>query len=162
MSRQFPSPIFNDKELITKLKIWRMRGDIIVFTNGCFDLLHAGHTYYLQEAALLGNRLIVGLNTDVSVKKLKGNKRPVIAENERAMQLAALHCVDAIVLFDEETPERLIEAVTPDILVKGGDYAAQEIMGSNYVIAKGGRIILIPLKDGYSTTTLIEKLRKIE
>ncbi|MEZ4826181.1 MAG: D-glycero-beta-D-manno-heptose 1-phosphate adenylyltransferase [Bacteroidia bacterium] len=138
---------------------WRAMGDRIIFTNGCFDLIHPGHIDYLEKAANLGERLVVGLNADVSVKKLKGENRPVMGEAGRARVLAALEFVDMVILFPEETPLRLIEMVSPDVLVKGGDYQVEEIVGYEWVKKNGGEVITIPLLSGYSTTSTIEKLR---
>jgi len=134
------------------------RGKKIVFTNGCFDLLHVGHVKYLQKARALGDLLVVGLNSDASVRRLKGEKRPLIEEAERAHILAALDCIDYVVLFDDDTPLRLIEAVAPDILVKGGDYRVEEVVGRELVEAKGGRVELVQFVDGRSTSRIIEKI----
>jgi D-glycero-beta-D-manno-heptose 1-phosphate adenylyltransferase len=132
----------------------------VVFTNGCFDLLHAGHVSYLEEARSLGDALIVGLNTDASVARLnKGPGRPVTPEAERARVLAALACVDRVVLFDEDTPLALITRVTPDILVKGGDYQVHDIVGRDVVLDRGGRVLALPFLPGYSTTALLERIR---
>ena len=134
------------------------RGKKVVFTNGCFDLLHVGHVKYLQKARQLGDLLVVGLNTDASVKRLKGETRPLIEESERAHILAALDCIDYVVLFDEDTPLTLIRALTPDILVKGGDYSVDEVVGREVVEAAGGRVELIQFVDGRSTSRIIEKI----
>jgi D-beta-D-heptose 7-phosphate kinase / D-beta-D-heptose 1-phosphate adenosyltransferase len=136
----------------------RARGKKIVFTNGCFDLLHVGHVKYLQKARQLGDLLVVGLNSDASVRRLKGESRPLIEESERAHILAALDCIDYVVLFDEDTPLRLIEAVAPDILVKGGDYLVEEVVGRELVEARGGRVELVQFVDGRSTSRIIEKI----
>ena len=130
----------------------------MVFTNGCFDILHVGHTRYLREAAELGNFLVVGLNTDASVRTLKGPKRPIVPEMERAEMLCQLEVVDAVVLFDEETPYELIDALRPKILVKGGDWATDQIIGSDVVINSGGIVKSLSLIDGRSTTNIIEKV----
>jgi D-beta-D-heptose 7-phosphate kinase/D-beta-D-heptose 1-phosphate adenosyltransferase len=129
----------------------------IVFTNGCFDLLHVGHVRYLQEAKKLGDVLVIGVNSDASVKRLKGPARPVQTEADRAEILAALGCVDFTVIFTEDTPENLIKTVKPDILVKGGDWKIEQIVGSDFVIAKGGKVLSLQFVDGKSTTKLIEK-----
>lgn len=132
----------------------------IVFTNGCFDLLHVGHVRYLQEAKKLGDVLVIGVNSDASVKRLKGPTRPVQIEADRAEILAALGCVDYTVIFTEDTPEKLIEAVRPDILVKGGDWKIEQIVGSDFVLAHGGQVMSLQFVDGKSTTKLIEKAQK--
>ncbi len=132
----------------------------VVFTNGCFDLLHPGHVAYLEQARSLGEALIVGVNTDDSVKRLlKGPGRPVTPEADRARVLAALACVDRVVLFSEETPLELITALQPDILVKGGDYQLEEIVGREVVQARGGQVLALPFVPGYSTTELLERIR---
>lgn len=131
----------------------------IVFTNGCFDLLHVGHVRYLQEARALGDLLVVGVNSDASVKVLKGPTRPVQIEADRAEILAALACVDYTVIFNEETPAELIRQVVPDILVKGGDWKIEQIVGADFVIAQGGKVLSLQFVDGKSTTKLIEKAR---
>jgi rfaE bifunctional protein nucleotidyltransferase chain/domain len=148
-----------ENELMKWLNIARLKNEKIVFTNGCFDMLHAGHVDYLNKAASLGNRLIIGLNADSSVSKLKGPKRPINTENFRALVLSALHVVDAIVIFDEETPEKLIKLIKPDVLVKGADYTIEQIVGADFVLKSGGNVELIPFLEGFSTTTLIQKMR---
>jgi rfaE bifunctional protein nucleotidyltransferase chain/domain len=136
------------------------RGQQVVFTNGCFDLLHPGHVRYLEEARSLGDALIVGVNTDASAARLrKGPGRPLTPEGDRARVLAALACVDRVVLFDEDTPLALITAVQPDILVKGGDYNIEAIVGREVVLARGGKVLALPLVVGYSTTALIDRIR---
>jgi rfaE bifunctional protein nucleotidyltransferase chain/domain len=151
---------FNTKESLQPLlKSWSDAGYKIVFTNGCFDILHRGHVEYLCHARDLGDKLVLGLNTDSSVKRLgKSPERPVNDEQTRATILAALACIDAIILFDEDTPYELISFVQPDVLVKGNDYKAEEIVGYDIVSAKGGKVMTIPLVQGFSTTKLIEKL----
>lgn len=129
----------------------------VVFTNGCFDLLHIGHVRYLQEAKALGDMLIVALNTDASVRKLKGPERPVQSENDRAEILAALGCVDFTLLFDEQTPENVIKAIKPDILVKGGDWKVEQIVGAPFVQSYGGKVYSLPFVEGRSTTNIIKK-----
>ena len=129
----------------------------IVFTNGCFDILHVGHVRYLQQARSLGTALVVGINTDASVRKLKGPTRPIQNEQDRGEILAALGAVDLVVLFDEETPEKLIHNVHPDILVKGGDWKPESIVGSSFVMSYGGQVMSLQFVDGKSTTNIIEK-----
>ena len=140
----------------------RGRGLRIVFTNGVFDLLHPGHVRYLQEARDLGDLLIVGLNADESVRRNKGPDRPITPERERAEVLAALACVDAVVVFPEDTPDAIIRNIQPDILVKGADWPADQIVGRDTVEARGGRVVLIPVEQGYSTTSIVERIRKAQ
>ena len=135
-------------------------GKKIVFTNGVFDLLHPGHVRYLQQARQLGDALVVGLNSDRSVRANKGPERPITPEDERAEVLSALACVDAVVVFDEETPHDLIAAVQPDVLVKGADWAADAIVGRDIVEARGGRVVRVPVETGYSTTAIVRKIRE--
>lgn len=138
----------------------RARGETIVFTNGVFDLLHPGHVRYLQAARALGDALVVGVNSDRSARALgKGPGRPVTPAAERAEILAALACVDAVVIFDEETPHEIVGALQPDVLVKGADWAEGTIVGADIVEARGGRVVRIPLAEGYSTSAIIEKVR---
>ncbi len=140
--------------------IWRMKGDRIVLTNGCFDILHRGHVEYLQEAAALGDRLVIGLNSDASVKRQnKGPERPLNDELSRAKVLAALRLVDAVVIFDQDTPLELIQAIGPDVLVKGGDWPEDKIVGADLVKARGGSVHSLKLVDGFSTTGLVERIR---
>ena len=145
------------KILVSK---WKDAGDEVVFTNGCFDILHLGHVDYLEKAQAKGNRLIVAVNEDASVSRLKGPERPINNQNARARLIAALGFVDAVVTFGEETPKELIEKLIPDILVKGNDYAISNIVGADTVIEHGGRVEIIALVDGYSTTNIIEKINK--
>ena len=152
--------ILEEKKLEAWLQDVRRNMDNLVFTNGCFDILHAGHVDYLQKARQLGDGLLVGLNNDESVRKLKGDSRPIVDENSRAMVLAALEAVSAVVLFKEETPGRLINQVQPDVLVKGGDYLAEEIVGYQTVIAKGGTVKILPFLEGHSTTSIIKKIKE--
>lgn len=149
-----PNKVLSRGELLQKVKQWRAAGERIVFTNGCFDLLHAGHVTYLEKAAALGDRLILGLNTDDSVKRLKGETRPLVAETDRARVMAALGCIDAVTLFDEDTPTELISRIRPDILVKGGDYTPEQVAGREYA----GRVEIVSFEEGYSTTGIIEKI----
>ncbi|MEX0982705.1 MAG: D-glycero-beta-D-manno-heptose 1-phosphate adenylyltransferase [Bacteroidales bacterium] len=132
-------------------------GQRIVFTNGCFDILHPGHIHLLSAAKQQGDILIIGLNTDSSVRKLKGEQRPVMDEHSRAILLASLWFVDYIVLFSEETPLQLIEEIGPDVLVKGGDYAPEKIVGSEFVRSRGGKTVVVPLLEGFSSTNFINK-----
>jgi D-beta-D-heptose 7-phosphate kinase/D-beta-D-heptose 1-phosphate adenosyltransferase len=136
------------------------KGKEVVFTNGCFDLLHVGHVKYLQKARSFGDLLVLGLNSDASVRRLKGESRPLIGEAERAHILAALDCVDYVVIFDEDTPLRLIETLKPAVLVKGGDYTPEGVVGKDVVEAGGGRLELVEFVDGRSTTNIIEKILK--
>ncbi|MFC2151518.1 D-glycero-beta-D-manno-heptose 1-phosphate adenylyltransferase [Bacteroidota bacterium] len=142
------------------LTYWNLKNQKIVFTNGCFDILHRGHVEYLAQAANHGDVLVIGLNTDNSVKRIKGDSRPIQDEYARAILLASLSFVSAIILFDEDTPYDLIKRVQPDVLIKGSDYKTQDIVGQDIVTAKGGRVVTIDFIEGYSTTTIIEKLKK--
>jgi len=139
--------------------MWKFQGEKVVFSNGVFDLLHTGHITYLTKAAKLGGRLVIGLNTDNSVKRLKGPERPVNDENSRALLLAAMFFVDAIVLFDEDTPINLITELQPDILVKGADYTIDRIVGAKEVIDSGGEVKTIDFVDGFSSTSIIQKIK---
>ena len=141
------------------LDAWRAAGESVVFTNGVFDLLHRGHVEYLEEARALGDRLVVGVNADASVRRLKGPERPLVPEAERAELLEALACVDLAVIFSEDTPERLIREVGPQVLVKGGDWTPDRIVGREFVESRGGRVLSIPLREGYSTSRLVERIR---
>ena len=152
------SKITGIESLQRKLAFWRFREKKIVFTNGCFDLLHLGHIDYLAKAASLGNILIVGLNSDRSVSAIKGPSRPLNDENSRLHIMASLFFVDAVVVFDEPTPHELIKAIQPDVLVKGGDYKKEDIVGYDIVTAKGGEVITIDLVPGYSTTAIEKKI----
>ena len=140
------------------LQTWKSQNRKIVFTNGCFDIVHRGHLDYLAKAAALGDKLMVGLNTDNSVKRLKGSARPVVDAYSRAFLLASLCFVDAVVLFDEDTPYHLIEAVQPDVLVKGADYQADAIVGADVVKKKGGDIVTLEFLPDFSTSSIIEKI----
>ena len=144
------------------LGYWRFHEKKVVFTNGCFDLLHQGHIDYLSRAADLGNVLIIGLNTDESVKRIKGEGRPVQDEYSRALVLASLRFVDAVVLFNEDTPYDLIKAIQPDTLVKGSDYKAEQIVGYDVVTQKGGNVVTIDYLEGFSTTGLIAKINSLK
>lgn len=151
--------IQNLNQLLTTVESWKSNNLKIVFTNGCFDILHLGHIDYLEKSKQKGDKLIVGLNTDSSIKILKGENRPINNEEFRGRMLAALSFVDAVVLFSDETPLQLIETLKPDILVKGDDYVTETIVGSDFVIKNGGKVETIELVKGYSTTNLIEKIK---
>jgi rfaE bifunctional protein nucleotidyltransferase chain/domain len=153
------SKIASVVEIQRLMQIWGMKSEKVVFTNGCFDILHRGHLEYLASAANLGNRLIVGLNSDTSVKRLKGEGRPINSMEDRAIALVSLHVVDAVVIFEEETPELLIKAINPDILAKGGDYAVDQIVGADFVKTQGGDIAIIAFTEGYSTTIFLDRLK---
>lgn len=156
-----PGKLLSRSELATVLAKRRAEGHRIVFTNGCFDLMHVGHVRYLNQARQLGDLLLVGVNTDSSVRSLgKSPARPIVPEGQRAEVLAALASVDYVVLFDESDPKRLIAEVQPDVLVKGGDWAVEAIIGRELVEARGGVVTTIPLVPGVSTTSLIEKIKK--
>lgn len=142
-----------------RLASWRVHDQRIVFTNGCFDLLHLGHVDYLEKARRLGDRLVLGLNTDASVSRLKGPSRPTQDEQSRARVIAALEFVDMVVFFDEDTPLELIKLVQPDILVKGDDYTVETIVGAKEVIAAGGKVETVPLVQGYSTSAIVNKIK---
>jgi D-beta-D-heptose 7-phosphate kinase/D-beta-D-heptose 1-phosphate adenosyltransferase len=145
--------------LFTALGARRARKERLVFTNGCFDLLHIGHTRYLQEAKRLGDCLIVGINSDASVRAIKPDGRPIVPQAQRAEVLAALACVDHVVIFDEPDPRNLIAAVQPDVLVKGGDWPIDQIVGREIVQARGGTVVTIPLVPDVSTTTLVQRIK---
>lgn len=142
------------------INLWQFKNEKIVFTNGCFDILHRGHLEYLLQAAALGHRLIVGLNSDESVSRLKGPTRPVNNIDDRAFALASLRCTDLIVPFEEDTPLELIEFLQPNILVKGGDYTIESIVGAKETLQRGGKVEVLSFKEGYSTTSLIDKMKK--
>jgi rfaE bifunctional protein nucleotidyltransferase chain/domain len=149
--------IFDHATLKNRLAMWRFLNNRIVFTNGCFDILHRGHIEYLSKARDLGSVLVIGLNSDASVRRIKGEGRPVQDETSRALLLASLRFVDAVILFDEDTPLDLIQLVEPDVLVKGGDYTGENIVGAEFVKARGGEVVTIPLVEGYSTSEIIKK-----
>jgi rfaE bifunctional protein nucleotidyltransferase chain/domain len=148
------------EEVILRFGREKRNGRRIVFTNGCFDLLHPGHIRSLELARGLGDALIIGLNSDGSVRQLKGEGRPVIAERERAEILAALECVDAVVIFDDLTPREVIARLLPDVLVKGGDWPGDQIVGREEVEAAGGQVVSVPVVPGYSTTAILQKIRE--
>jgi len=146
-------------ELLAQRAFWSKSKVAVVLTNGCFDLLHVGHVRYLAAAREQGGALVIGLNSDASVRRLKGPRRPVIPESERAEILAALECVDAVTVFEEDTPLQLIEALTPDVLVKGGDWPLEAIVGREHVVSRGGRVLSLPLVQGRSTSSIISRIR---
>ena len=146
------------EHLARLVRQWKMLSRKVVFTNGCFDILHRGHLTYLLQAADRGHHLVVGLNTDASVRRLKGEGRPVTDEYSRALNLAAQTYIDAVILFDEETPLTLIQTLQPDVLVKGGDYTEATVVGADVVKRYGGQVEILPLVEGYSTTSFLEKL----
>lgn len=150
--------IQSNDQLANTLALWRSAGDRIVFTNGCFDILHFGHLHYLADARALGERLVVGLNSGASVRRLKGPNRPINDELTRTHLLAALEIVDAVVIFEEDTPLELIKLVQPDILVKGGDWKPEQIVGSEVVLTRGGQVLSLPFVEGYSTTNIEQKI----
>ena len=155
------SKILKDHEELKRwLAYWNFKDQKVVFTNGCFDILHRGHIDYLARAADKGDVLIVGLNTDDSVRRIKGDGRPVQDEESRALVMASIHFVNAVVLFDEDTPENLIKMVQPDVLVKGSDYKAEDIVGYEVVTAKGGDVVTIDFLEGYSTTGILNRIRE--
>jgi len=154
------SKIADQKQAIETINGWKDQGREVVFTNGCFDILHLGHIDYLEKARALGDKLVIGLNTDDSVRKLKGEERPINPEYARARILAALSFVDMVVPFGEDTPLELISALLPDILVKGKDYDISNIVGADVVLAHGGKVETIDLVDGFSTTNIVQKIKK--
>ena len=152
--------ILSRDEAVAAVAAERLAGRTIVFTNGCFDLIHAGHVRYLREARALGDRLVVGLNTDSSVRRLgKGADRPIVPERERTEVVAALEMVDFVTLFDEDTPLELIRALAPDVLAKGGDWTPETVVGADDVRGRGGRVAIIPYHPGLSTTSIVERIR---
>jgi rfaE bifunctional protein nucleotidyltransferase chain/domain len=153
--------IFDRSGLLHQVNRWRLLGKTIAFTNGCFDILHAGHIASLSDAAREADFLIVGLNSDASAKRLKGPGRPVNDQQSRATVMAALLMVDAVTFFDEDTPLELINAIRPDVLVKGGDYTLDQIVGAKEVLSWGGRVVINPIVPGFSTTGILEKINKL-
>lgn len=153
------SKILDKKRLLVKLTDWKEEDKKIVFTNGCFDLIHLGHIEVIARSADLGDILIIGVNTDNSIKRLKGKNRPIVEEISRAKQLAALEFVDAVVLFDQDTPIDLIKMINPNIITKGGDYNTDQVIGNHIVTQNDGEVVIIPLTQGYSTTSILEKIK---
>ncbi len=156
---QTPDKIVNPAQLVAQVATWKASGKRIVFTNGCFDILHLGHVDYLEKASEKGDKLIIGINTDKSVKRLKGDNRPVNNEIARARILAALAFVDAVTFFDEDTPLALIQMISPDVLIKGSDYTISNIVGADIVLKNGGKVETIELVSGYSTTQIINQIK---
>ncbi len=152
--------IYELPSLIYRVAAWRIVNKTIAFTNGCFDLLHEGHIYSLCQAAKEADFLIVGVNADAGVRKLKGEARPVNNQHSRALLLASLLIVDAVIVFEEDTPQQLISALLPDVLVKGGDYTIDSIAGAKEVMANGGRVVINPIIEGFSTTGLLAKIKR--
>ena len=157
-----PGKLKNLEELKVIAAVARRQGKSVVFTNGCFDLLHRGHVHILREARACGDLLITGINSDKSVKKIKGPARPVLPESDRSELLAALEMVDYVVLFDEPDPYELISAIRPDVLVKGGDWSGATIVGADLVEEAGGRVVVIPYLKGFSTTEIIERIKNLD
>ncbi len=153
--------VYKLSSLVLAMNGWRLKGLKVSFTNGCFDILHEGHIFSLSQAASEADILIVGVNSDASTKRLKGEERPVNNEQSRSLLLASLAIVDAVVVFEEDTPLNLITTLLPDVLVKGGDYSIEQIVGAKEVIANGGRVIINPIVQGFSTTGIIEKIRRL-
>lgn len=158
-TKNIRSKIFDLEAIKKQVYIWKFFGKKIVFTNGCFDIIHLGHIDYLSNARALGNALIIGLNTDYSVKRIKGSSRPITDEHSRAMILASMQFVDAVVLFDDDTPYELIREIKPDILVKGNDYKNLDIVGADIVRQNGGTVTTLDYLEGYSTSNIIERIR---
>lgn len=154
--------IYKLPALLQKTKEWKAAGKRIVFTNGCFDIIHLGHVDYLEKAKGKGDILIVGLNSDLSTTNIKGPERPIVDEHSRSRTLAAMEFVDAVIIFDENTPSNLIKNLLPDILIKGKDYKVENIIGADIVLKNNGSIITIDFVEGYSTTKIFEKIRKIK
>jgi rfaE bifunctional protein nucleotidyltransferase chain/domain len=152
--------IKNLADACRQVQEWQARQEQVVFTNGCFDIVHLGHIDYLEKARTKGQRLVVGLNTDASVQRLKGTKRPIVPEYARTRMMASFEFVDLVVLFGEETPKELIETLQPDVLVKGSDYSVANIVGADFVLSKGGKVETIDLVEGFSTTNIIQKIRE--
>ena len=153
--------IYSRVDLEKMIDNWKQNNNKIVFTNGCFDIVHRGHIDVLSKIADLGDKIIVGINSDKSINKIKGEKRPIIDQFSRSLLLASIGFIDAVVIFDNDTPLELIESINPDILAKGGDYKVEEIVGHNTVIKNGGRVITIPLVKGFSTTNIVNYINEI-
>jgi D-beta-D-heptose 7-phosphate kinase/D-beta-D-heptose 1-phosphate adenosyltransferase len=155
-----PNKIMTLEQAKARISSWKVLGKTVAFTNGCFDILHPGHLYSIGQAAKEADYLIVGLNSDASIQRLKGPERPINSTDSRALVIANLVLVDAVVVFEQDTPYELITALLPDVLVKGGDYTIETIVGAKEVIANGGQVIINPIVEGFSTTNIIEKIKK--
>ncbi|MCU0403852.1 MAG: D-glycero-beta-D-manno-heptose 1-phosphate adenylyltransferase [Chitinophagaceae bacterium] len=155
-----PDRIMELSQLVNTVNAWRVKGRTIAFTNGVFDIIHAGHIFSLSQAAAEADYLVVGINSDASVKRLKGPERPIKNEAGRALLMASLVMVDAVIIFEEDTPLNIITAILPDVLVKGGDYTEDQVVGAKEVIANGGRVVINPLIEGISTTNIIQTIRQ--
>ena len=153
--------IYTLPQFLATVKGWKLTGKTIAFSNGCFDILHEGHIFSLSQAAKEADRLIIGVNSDASTKRLKGEERPINNEHSRALLLASLAIVDAVVIFEEDTPFALISAILPDVIAKGGDYTIEQIVGAKEVIANGGKVVINKIVDGFSTTGIIAKIRTL-
>jgi rfaE bifunctional protein nucleotidyltransferase chain/domain len=160
--KHIQNKVHNRESLRNLISQWQLQGERVVFTNGCFDLLHYGHLHYLADARDLGQRLVVALNSGASVRRLKGPTRPINDETTRAHLMAGLEVVDAVVFFDEDTPYELIQMLQPDVLVKGGDWQPEQIVGADIVLARGGEVRSLPFVEGYSTTKIEQKILSAE
>ena len=156
--KNIKNKIFSIAELKKEVQKWKKNNDKIVFTNGCFDILHLGHIELLAKAADLGNKLIIAVNSDASIRGLKGEKRPILDEKSRSIIIASLEKVNAVIIFKESTPLDVIKKINPDIIVKGGDYIKEDVIGKNYIEKYGGEVIIFPLSEGFSTTSILEKI----
>ena len=156
--KNIKNKIFSIAELKKEVQKWKKNNDKIVFTNGCFDILHLGHIELLAKAADLGNKLIIAVNSDASIKFLKGEKRPILDEKSRSIIIASLEKVNAVIIFKESTPLDVIKKINPDIIVKGGDYIKEDVIGKNYIKKYGGEVIIFPLSKGFSTTSILKKI----
>ena len=161
-SNKLNERIFSAEHLQSQIKWWRLINKTIAFTNGVFDILHEGHIKILSRAASFADVLIIGVNSDASVRRLKGNDRPINNQQSRSLILASLIMTDAVIIFDEDTPLNLIKSIMPDVLIKGGDYTSATIAGADEVISNGGKVEIIPLEEGFSTTAIIEKMKKTD
>ncbi len=157
-----PEKIYTLPHLKRQIVSWKISGSTVSFTNGVFDILHEGHIFSLSQAAAEGDYLVVAVNSDASVKRLKGPQRPVNNQNSRALLLASLLMVDAVIIFEEDTPLELVKELMPDVMVKGGDYTVEQIAGAKEVLANGGRVVINPLIEGISTTGIIEKMQRMK